>query len=590
MKSIIFFITLLMGLCKTGYTSTYYVSNSGNDSNSGLSLAQAFLSLQHAADIVVAGDSVWVEDGNYAGFDIRNKNGTLTNPIVFKSLSNNAFINSSGPIRQDGINIENADHIIIDGFSVSGMTGNGNGIRVVLSDFCIIRNNNCDNNAERAIFTGFTDDILIENNVCTNSIDEHGIYVSNSSDRPVIRYNECYGNNNIGIHLNGDLSAGGDGIISDAQIYGNIIHDNNLAAGINMDGVLNARIYNNLIYNNHSAQGIALFQQDGAVMTSGAKIYNNTIIVPSDGRWGILLKSGADANTEIYNNIILNFHAWRGCIAAESASLLTSDYNILHDKMSDAGDGSVESLADWQLLGLDQNSVIAGSLTTIFSNAATNDYHLFNGSQAVNIGTWAVASLVNVDLDFVPRPVGDEYDIGAYEYLGAVAISFDQPFSIEQIESSVKMSWSSADETMLRNYVIERSVRGSNWNHLASILSNSKPSKYIYFDDDPPQSTLYYRLKTVDQTGAIEYSPVEFIDLTEKNSILIYPNPSDTELLISKLKGINKLRIYNLQGQLLIQQIFHDSQRIDVSHLSPGQYILSVENKGKILNKLLFIN
>ena len=43
--------------------------------------------------------------------------------------------------------------------------------------------------------------------------------------------------NAIGIHMNGDLSAGGDGIISDAQVYGNILHDNNTAAGINMDGV-----------------------------------------------------------------------------------------------------------------------------------------------------------------------------------------------------------------------------------------------------------------------------------------------------------------------------------------------------------------
>ena len=48
--------------------------------------------------------------------------------------------------------------------------------------------------------------------------------------------------------MNGDLSAGGDGIISDAQIYGNIIYDNNLAAGINMDGLENPIVYNNLIY------------------------------------------------------------------------------------------------------------------------------------------------------------------------------------------------------------------------------------------------------------------------------------------------------------------------------------------------------
>ena len=61
---------------------------------------------------------------------------------------------------------------------------------------------------------------------------------------------------------------------------------------------------------------IALFQQDGAIPTRGAKVYNNTILVPEDGRWGILMTAGANEGTEIYNNIIINQHAWRSCISA----------------------------------------------------------------------------------------------------------------------------------------------------------------------------------------------------------------------------------------------------------------------------------
>ena len=144
------------------------------------------------------------------------------------------LINQSGPIRDDGINIENADHVVIDGFITNNMPGNGNGIRIVLSDHCVVRNCLCDNNAERGIFTGFTNDVLIEYNICSNSIDEHGIYVSNSSDRPIIRFNECFGNNATGIHMNGDLSAGGDGIISDALIYGNILSSNLPQAATNI--------------------------------------------------------------------------------------------------------------------------------------------------------------------------------------------------------------------------------------------------------------------------------------------------------------------------------------------------------------------
>ena len=52
---------------------TYYVSNTGSNANSGLSPAQAFLTIQKGADVAVAGDTVLVANGTYAGFDFRNK-------------------------------------------------------------------------------------------------------------------------------------------------------------------------------------------------------------------------------------------------------------------------------------------------------------------------------------------------------------------------------------------------------------------------------------------------------------------------------------------------------------------------------------
>ncbi len=415
----IIFITLSLLFVGQLYATEYYVSNSGSNSNSGLSLASAFLTLQHASDQVAAGDIVNVADGNYAGFDHRSASGTAGTPITFKAIGNNAIITSSGPIRNDGINIETTDYIVIDGFKVNNMPSNGNGIRVVLANNCIIRNNNCDGNG-RGVFTGFTDDILIENNICSNSYDEHGIYVSNSSDRPIIRYNEIFGNNNIGIHMNGDASLGGDGIISDAMIHHNIIYDNNLAAGINMDGVQSPQIFNNLIYNNHNAQGIALFQWDGAIVTNSAKIYNNTIIVPSDGRWGILLQDGANVNTEIYNNIIINQHPWRGCISLENSSQFTSNFNIVNDKLSASGDGSTISFSAWQALGFDANSQIADPLTLIFKDPTTSDYQLISGSQAIDAGTSLVSTIVNDDLGGATRPMGGGYDIGAYELSGTL--------------------------------------------------------------------------------------------------------------------------------------------------------------------------
>ena len=442
------FVLLLCSTWAHTFATTYYVSNSGANSNLGLSWADAFSTLQKAADLVGPGDCVLVADGTYAGFDLRDTDGTAAAPIAFVGQGDNVVINMPGPIRQDGINVEGVDHVEINRFKVVGMVNGGNGIRIVLADHCSVRNCICDQNDERGIFTGFTDDILIENNICTNSIDEHGIYVSNSSDRPIIRYNECYGNNAIGIHMNGDVSAGGDGIISDAQVYGNLLHDNNQAAGINMDGCLNPLVYNNLIYNNHFAQGIALFQEDGAMVTQGAKIFNNTIIVPSDGRWGILLRDGSNLNTEIYNNIIINQHAWRGCIAADEIDQLTSDHNILQDKMSNDGDGSTITLSEWQALDLDENSQLADPLTDLFVDSTNNDFRLQANAQAIDAGTSVVSNFVGTDLDGKFRPLGVEFDIGCYEYGAGVCMAIVlSPDEIEVMPAAPSDLWSISGST-----------------------------------------------------------------------------------------------------------------------------------------------
>ena len=97
--------------------TTYYVSGSGSDTNDGLTPQTAFETIQHAADMVSAGDSVLVLEGNYIGFDIRT-NGSQNSQIVFKAIEDNVVIDQRNAVTPDGINIENASCIIIDGFEV----------------------------------------------------------------------------------------------------------------------------------------------------------------------------------------------------------------------------------------------------------------------------------------------------------------------------------------------------------------------------------------------------------------------------------------------------------------------------------------
>jgi hypothetical protein len=386
--------------------STLYVSTSGNDNNPGTATSP-WRTLQKAANTVVAGDTVMVAPGNYTGFDLR-RDGTAALPITFRADAG-VVINAANSRTPDGINLEGADYIVIEGFELRGLPRAG-----VRSVTVTIRNNLADSNGRWGIFTGFSDDLLIENNVTSRSVAEHGIYVSNSGDRPVIRNNVSFLNHGAGIHMNGDLSQGGDGLISGALVERNTIYENGLGGGsaINADGVQNSRFQNNLIYDNH-ASGISLFRIDGAAGSSGNVVVNNTIVQAADGRWALNIQDGSTGNT-VLNNILYNNHSFRGSIdiSADSLPGLVSDYNVVMNRFV-INDGAVQSLAQWRAAtGQDQHSIVA-TPAQLFVNVAADDYHLSATSPALNVGTSTQAP--SVDLEGRVRPQGSGFDIGALE-------------------------------------------------------------------------------------------------------------------------------------------------------------------------------
>src|SRR4030042_3242537 len=132
MMRIVLFGSLFMS---SSFAIKYYVAPWGNNSYNGLSWDSAFVTLQYAADIVNDGDSVFAVNGNYAGFDLRD-GGNPSQPIVFNAYGDSVTINTQNPVTQDGINIENADWVIIDGFRLIGLPRAG--IRITQSAFSIL--------------------------------------------------------------------------------------------------------------------------------------------------------------------------------------------------------------------------------------------------------------------------------------------------------------------------------------------------------------------------------------------------------------------------------------------------------------------
>ncbi|QQS36065.1 MAG: right-handed parallel beta-helix repeat-containing protein [Ignavibacteriales bacterium] len=495
------FIVTILFISFTDAQTKYYVSTTGSNSNNGLTSSTAFATLQYAADQVEAGDSVFVLIGTYVGFDIRT-DGSQSNRITFKAESENVIINERNTTTPDGINIENGSWIVIDGFTVIDQPRAG--IRIVLSDNVTIKNNVCADNYRWGIFSGFADDLRIENNSCSNSEDEHGIYVSNSGDRPVIINNHSFNNNGCGIHMNGDISMGDDGIISDAVVAGNIIHGNGLGGGsaINMDGVQDSKVFNNIIYNNF-ATGIAMYQIDGGEPSKNNKIFNNTVIMPTNGRWGVLVVNGSTGNT-LYNNILINYHSFRGsiCMDNESKTGFTSDYNILVNRLSDDDGSSNMSLTSWQSMGYDMNSQISVAENLIFANPTGNDYHLLQNSQATNTGTSLVNSVVLTDKDGVTRPQGSGYDIGAYEFQSPTGIDEENianDFTLEQnypnpFNPSTKIKFTIPSNVNGETANVKLTVFDVLGNKIVTLVNEEKPAGVyeVIFDANELSSGIYF--------------------------------------------------------------------------------------------------
>jgi hypothetical protein len=408
---------LYLASALTAAGATYWVAPppAGDDGNLGTS-TEPWATLQHAAGQVGPGDTVIVRAGSYTGAHLTTS-GTELAPITFRAAGGEVVrITADNPTTPDGFNIEEASWIVVEGFSVSGRTRAG--IRAVLCSHVTIRNNSSQDNGVWGIFTGFCDDLLIERNETSGSIDEHGIYVSNSGDRPVIRGNRIWGNSSCGIHMNGDISMGGDGIISNAVVEENIIWDNgNLGgSGINMDGVQSSLVRNNLIYDSHSS-GISLYQIDGGGPSSNNRVINNTVLVAADGRWALNIGDGATGNT-IRNNVFWSEHSYRGAMSVCSSCLpgFTSNRNAVEDRFTTDGGDTVLDIAQWRTAtGQDGDSLVA-TPAQLFIDPSQDDYHLKEGSPAVDAGE--LRADVPYDLDCTVRPLGATHDIGSYEGVG----------------------------------------------------------------------------------------------------------------------------------------------------------------------------
>lgn len=188
-----------------------------------------------------------------------------------------------------------------------------------------------------------------------------------------------------------------------------------------------------------------------------------------------------------------------------------------------------------------------------------------------------------------PNGLTDLYKLqGSYTGLPISLINFDAVVK----NSTVQLSWSTANESNSDHFDIERSIDGINFSGIGKTAAagNSTSTKEYNYNDDQAYnagvSQLYYRLQLVDNDGRKAQSKVVTVILTSSQAAFnIFPNPvhdiltikySSSEKTIVSIFDINGKQVYNVS----LEANNNGTSSVDVSNLPAGSYIMkSVSNQ-----------
>jgi parallel beta-helix repeat protein len=570
--------------------ATYYVAANGLDSNSG-DQAHPFREIRKGLSAASAGDTVLVADGSYLGFDVSGRHGSEGSNITIKAQGANSVVTTTTDRsdNRDTIHISDSSYLVIEG--LRSFNGNRAAMRISQSDFITARNCTFGNNALWAIFTDFSDDLLVEGCELYGSGSQHGIYFSNSGDRPTARNNTIHDNYGCGIHMNGDASMGGDGLITGGLIEGNVIYNNGVGGGggINMDGVQNTVVQNNVLYNNH-ASGIVNFRGDGAAGPSGNVFYHNTVDMASNARWALQISETAGP-VKVRNNILYDRNPNRGGLAlgdANDVANVDSDYNIM-DRVTPDGWSTIYTLAQWQSMGHEAHSLSAAP-SALFVNDAAADYHLRDGSPAIDKGETLAA--VAFDKAGKKRPVGNFSDIGAYEWGTPEPPDTTAPAAITDLvisnitHTTVNLTWTAPGGDGMNgtaaSYDLRHSKSGiseAGWKNATKVSQVPIPRlagnrQWCLVSGLVQHTTYHFAIRAIDQNNntagisnvvsgtTLRVIPNLFIapsDIAFSNDA---PTEGDTLTVSASFHAVNLTSLINIKISLLVDGNASDSQTL----------------------------
>ena len=384
-----FIVTFFLAMVLFGITpfinaasaATYYVSPSGNDSNSG-SQSAPFQTIQQAANIVNPGDTVIVGDGTYTANNTGSNNGATVwisrsgssgSPITFKSQNkwgaiidgqsnynsyNIAIASGTHDINLEGFRLQNAEYVGID-----AQWGGNSNINVYNNNIGPIGSDGggqCGGNGGAAIVFNYA-----QHNITVDSNIAHDIGGSSSS---------------CGTHY--------------SLIHG-IDFEYNTAFS-------NITVINNICYNNIYGWDMQ-FYSDSSTSPNNISIIGNTFASTNGaGDAGQIILAESVGNPLIEDNIF--YHAGNGVAVNYSGSNFIANNNLTTG--SSMGSGWTGS-----------NNIL--NKDPLFANPSDYNFQLQSGSPAIGTGlAWSGRTY-----DASGNTLPGTPDIGAFEYMSSASTS-----------------------------------------------------------------------------------------------------------------------------------------------------------------------
>jgi parallel beta-helix repeat protein len=397
-EAIIFFVFfVLAGIVSA---TNYYVSNSGSDSNDGLSITTPFQTVHKGVSMAFAGDTVYIRNGTYDEIDSRNtcadskncgtlyaiRSGTYNSPITFRGYPGDVLPVIKGDPNRYAIYISSGyANLIYDSLEV---TNGYRGITVGNVENLTIRNSNIHdlsgvtgNNNNGGIFFIFTystipglRNVLIENNHIHHNKDTSCFVGTGAGIEMYGAYNVTIRNNTIHDEYGGVFAKGNLWVedppgtmnwesLNFVNIYNNTIY--NVDQGIYFHGSNNVKVYDNLVFN-FSFMGIGQSAASNLLYPDHENFswYQNTVV--GTGNYtpghGVCFFYKNTTNTNVYNNILTNCDYRASTTSCNAAS----PYDDFQREFANKGAGSdydgTQNLPDYAVNFKENNNIIYNSL------------------------------------------------------------------------------------------------------------------------------------------------------------------------------------------------------------------------------------